>query len=110
VPPLLAGAATAGTASLVLLGWIVVTRRGLRIGDARPFAATAVLAGASYVALFEAYYRGRVTVVSPLVSTEALFGVLATALFIGRTELIGRSLVAGATLIVVGGVLIGAFR
>jgi uncharacterized membrane protein len=69
-----------------------------------------VLAGCSYLALFEAYYRGRVTVVSPLVATEALFGVLASALLIGQSELIGRRLVAGAALTVVGGILIGALR
>jgi drug/metabolite transporter (DMT)-like permease len=110
VPPLSAGATAAGTASVLLLGWIVLTRRGLRIGDVRPFGLTALLAGASYVALFEAYYRGRVTVVSPLISTEALFGVLAAALVFGRAELIGRRLVAGATLVAIGGGLIGAFR
>jgi drug/metabolite transporter (DMT)-like permease len=110
VPPLLAGATAAGTASVLLLGWIIVSRGGLRIGNVRPFGLTTLLAGLSYLALFEAYYRGRVTVVSPLISTEALFGVLAAGLVFGRSELIGRRLVAGAGLVALGGALIGAFR
>jgi drug/metabolite transporter (DMT)-like permease len=49
-------------------------------------------------------------VVSPLVATEALFGVLFAALIFGKAELIGRHVVAGAVLIVAGGAMIGAFR
>ena len=45
--------------------------------------------GLSYVCLFEAYYRGRVTVVSPLVATESLWGVLFSAIFLRRTEGVG---------------------
>jgi uncharacterized membrane protein len=62
------------------------------------------------MSLFEAYYRGRVTVVSPLIATESLFGVLLTALLLRRTEVVGRRLAIGAVLVVVGGGLIGAFR
>ena len=69
-----------------------------------------MLFGLSYVALFEAYYRGRVTVVAPLVATESLWGVIFAALLLRRSELVGRRLVAGAALIVVGGALIGAWR
>jgi drug/metabolite transporter (DMT)-like permease len=74
------------------------------------FALAGLFFGLSYAAQFEAYYRGRVTVVSPLVATESLFGVLFSALLIRRSELIGKGLVAGALLIVAGGALIGAFR
>ena len=42
-----------------------------------PFLGVGVLFGLSYVSLFEAYYRGRVTVVSPIVATESLWGVAA---------------------------------
>jgi drug/metabolite transporter (DMT)-like permease len=66
--------------------------------------------GLSYAALFEAYYRGRVTVVAPLVATESLWGVVFSALLLRRSELVGRKLVAGAALIVAGGALIGAWR
>jgi drug/metabolite transporter (DMT)-like permease len=76
----------------------------------RAFFPAGVLFGLSYVALFEAYYRGRVTVVAPLVATESLWGVLFAALLLRRSELVGRRLVAGAALIVAGGALIGAWR
>ena len=62
------------------------------------------------MATFEGYYRGRVTVVSPLIATEALFGVALSALLLRHTELVGRRLAVGAALIVAGGALIGAFR
>jgi len=72
-----------------------------------PFLAVGVCFGLSYVALFEAYYRGRVTVVSPLVATESLWGVGLALLLIRRSEQVGRRLVLGALLVVAGGVLIG---
>jgi drug/metabolite transporter (DMT)-like permease len=77
---------------------------------AAPFLGVGAIYGASYVALFEAYYRGRVTVVSPLIATESLWGVLLAVLLIRHTEFVGRRLVAGALLVVAGGALIGAFR
>jgi uncharacterized membrane protein len=69
-----------------------------------------VLFGASYVSLFEAYYRGRVTVVAPLVAVESLVGVALSAALLRESELVGKKLVFGAALIVAGGALIGAFR
>ena len=66
-----------------------------------------VLFGASYVCLFEAYYRGRVTVVAPLVAIESLVGVALSALLLRQSELVGKRLVFGAALIVAGGALIG---
>jgi uncharacterized membrane protein len=75
-----------------------------------PFLGVGVVFGLSYVSLFEAYYRGRVTVISPLIATESLWGVVLSVIFIRRTELVGRRLAAGTLLIVIGGVLIGAFR
>ena len=62
------------------------------------------------MSLFEAYYRGRVTVVSPLIATESLWGVTLAFVVIGRSELVGRRVVIGAALVVVGGALIGIFR
>jgi uncharacterized membrane protein len=76
----------------------------------RPFALPGVFWGVSYAAIFEAFYRGRVSVVSPLIATEALFGVLLAAVIIGKSELIGRHVIAAAGLIVCGGILIGVFR
>ncbi|HEX5172567.1 MAG TPA: DMT family transporter [Gaiellaceae bacterium] len=75
-----------------------------------PFLPAGVLFGLSYVSLFEAYYRGRVTVVAPLVAIESLVGVGLSALFLRDSELVGKRLLLGAALIVAGGALIGAFR
>ena len=66
--------------------------------------------GLSYIALFEAFYRGTVSVVAPIVATESLFGVLFSALLLRRTERVGPRLVLGAALVVTGGALIAVFR
>jgi len=104
---LLAGAVTVALYLGVTRGraWARGYSRAVRV-----FFPAGLLFGLSYAALFEAYYRGRVTVVSPLVATESLWGVLFAALLLRRSELVGRRLVAGAVLIVAGGVLIGAWR
>jgi uncharacterized membrane protein len=68
------------------------------------------LFGLSYAALFEAYYRGSVSVVAPLVATESLWGVVFALLLLRRSELVSAWLVAGAALIVAGGALIGVSR
>jgi uncharacterized membrane protein len=86
-----------------------LTRPELRAGLPR-FLLPGLLFGASYVLLFEAYYRGRVTVVSPLVATESLFGVVFAAVLLRRSELVGRHVALGALLVVAGGALIGATR
>ena len=115
VSPELAAAATlvAGAAVVALF---LVARRGAA-GPVRglgaafvAFAPSGVLWGLSYVFLFEAFSRGRVSIVSPLVAVESLVGVVLAALLIGRSELVGRHLWLGAALIVTGGALIGAFR
>ena len=102
-----AAAATLLAGSLVAMAWArrPPTRREL----ARMWPAGFCF-GLSYVCLFEAYFRGRVSVVSPLVATESLWGVVLSALFIRHTEGVGRRLVLGALLVVAGGVLIGAAR
>jgi drug/metabolite transporter (DMT)-like permease len=74
------------------------------------FVPAGLLFGSSYIALFEAYYRGRVTVVAPLVAAESLAGVALSALLLRDSELVGKRLLFGAALIVAGGALIGAFR
>jgi DME family drug/metabolite transporter len=111
--PLPAAAVAMAGGAATLTGYLVATRRlsprELR-GGATRFLLPGVLFGASYTLLFEAYYRGRVTVVSPLVATESLFGVLFATLLLRRSELISRHLVLGALLVVAGGALIGATR
>ena len=114
VPPQLAAVATLVSGSALMALYALVTRRaGLpgRLSRALcPYALSGLLWGLSYVALFEAFYRGRITVVSPLVATESLFGVALAWLLLRRHEHVGRHIVLGALLIVAGGALIGAFR
>ena len=110
VPPgTAAAAALAGGMLLIVavLGPRVRDRLALRA--MLPFFVVGVFFGLSYVTLFEAYYRGRVTVVSPLVATESLWGVALSLLLIRHTELVGRRVLAGAALIVAGSALIGAY-
>jgi drug/metabolite transporter (DMT)-like permease len=111
VPPGVAAAA-ALLGGAVLLAFLLVPRLRTRptLAQALPFLGVGVLFGLSYVSLFEAYYRGRVTVVSPLVATESLWGVFFSIVFIRHVELVGKRLVLGALLVVAGGVLIGVFR
>jgi uncharacterized membrane protein len=99
-------------ATTLLTGFALATAYTRRMPTApqlRAFLLAGVAFGLSYVALFEAFYRGRVSVVSPLVATESLWGVALTAIFV-RHEGIGRRLVVGALLVVAGGALIGTFR
>jgi drug/metabolite transporter (DMT)-like permease len=111
VPAGVAAVATLLGGTVVILVALGPRLRGRpRLHDALPFLCVGVLFGLSYVSLFEAYYRGRVTVVSPLVATESLWGVGLAVLLIRRTELVGRRLLLGALLVVAGGALIGAFR
>jgi drug/metabolite transporter, DME family len=110
------GAAVAMTAgALGTLLFLLVTRRGrLRTRAQRiawkPFAVGGVFFGLSYVCLFAAYYRARVTVVSPLVATESLWGVTLSVLLFKRAEVVGARLAGAAVLVVAGGTLISVFR
>jgi drug/metabolite transporter, DME family len=110
------GAAVAMTAgALGTLAFVVLTRGRRLAGDARqiawrPFAVGGVFFGLSYVCLFAAYYRARVTVVSPLVATESLWGVTLSVLLFKRTEVVGARLAGAAVLVVAGGTLISLFR
>jgi drug/metabolite transporter (DMT)-like permease len=110
VEPALAAAATLFAGGLTVAVWLLVSRRRLPTRGFRAFVPAGVLFGLSYLCLFEAYYRGRVSVVSPLVATESLWGVALSALLLRRHELVGPRLFAGAALVVVGGILIGVFR
>ena len=106
VPPAVAAAAAllGGTALIAVWARQGLGRRWLR------FLPAGLLFGGSYVSLFEAYYRGRVTVVAPLVAIESLVGVALSVLLLRDSELVGKRLLFGAALIVAGGALIGAFR
>ena len=105
--PETAAAATLVAGTILAAAW---TRRAPTARELRRLAPAGLLFGLSYVCLFEAYWRGRVTVVSPLVATESLWGVALSALLIRHTEGMGRRLALGALLIVIGGAVIGATR
>jgi drug/metabolite transporter (DMT)-like permease len=115
VSPELAAAATIVAGATLTAAYLIARRgptgpfRGLGPAFAA-FAPSGVIWGISYVFLFEAFARARVSIVSPLVAVESLVGVVLSALILHRTELVGRNLWIGAALIVTGGALIGAFR
>lgn len=112
VPSMTAGAATLAAGIVVTSGFVVARRN--RVAWPAPVFARWLLPGAlvgfSYVALFEAFYRGTVSVVAPIVATESLFGVVFSAILLHRTERVGPRLVAGAALVVAGGALIAVAR
>ena len=112
-PPALVTAPVAMAGGAVtLLAYLLLRHaelRGLRRA-LRVFLVPGLLFGVSYSLLFEAYYRGRVTVVSPLVASESMWGVVFASVLLRRSELISRHVVVGAVLVVAGGVLIGATR
>jgi drug/metabolite transporter (DMT)-like permease len=129
VPPAVAAAAALLGGTVLIAPWAVSAAGkadGARPEDRAPsalpgarqglsrrwlaFLPPGVLLGASYVTLVEAFYRGRVTIVAPLVAIESLVGVALSALFLRESELVGKRLVFGALLIVAGGALIGVFR
>jgi drug/metabolite transporter (DMT)-like permease len=110
VSPGVAAFATLAAGAALMAVFVVVGRAPLRAHDARAFAPAGALFGLSYICLFEAYYRGLVTVVSPLVATESLWGVALAAIVLGRSERVTFRLVTGGALVVAGGALIGLSR
>jgi len=100
-------------AAATFLGGLLVTllwaRRAPTRRELTRLAPAGICFGFSYLCLFEAYFRGRVSVVSPLVATESLWGVGLSAVLL-RHERVGRRLAFGALLVVAGGVLIGLGR
>ena len=98
------------TGTVVSLAFLAWTRTPLSRRAAIAFVPAGVCYGLSYVFLFEAFARGRVSVVSPVVATESLWGVTLSWLVLRKSEQVGARLVAGAALVVAGGVLIGIYR
>jgi drug/metabolite transporter (DMT)-like permease len=110
VPPVLAASVAMLTGSAVALTFVLWRRASVTRSAARAFVPAGLCYGLSYVCLFEAFARGRVSVVSPIVATESLWGVTLSWLVLRQSELVGRRLVLGAALVVGGGVLIGINR
>jgi drug/metabolite transporter (DMT)-like permease len=75
-----------------------------------PFAPSGAVTALAYTTLLEALDRARVTVVAPLMGTGVLWTVVFAAVFLGRSELVGRRLVVVALLVVAGSTLVGATR
>ena len=95
-----------GGAATILVA-VTLGRRRLTVGSLHAFVPAGLLFGLSYVSLYEAYFRGRLSVVAPLVATESLWAIGLSALFLRRIEGVGRRLVLGALLVVAGGMVIG---
>jgi len=74
------------------------------------FLASAVVTALAQTLLFEALNRARVTVAAPLMGTGVLWTVVLAAIFLGRSELVGRRLSVVALLVVAGGGLVAATR
>jgi drug/metabolite transporter (DMT)-like permease len=110
VPPVLAASMAMLTGAVVALVFVLWRRAAVTPSAARSFVQAGLCYGLSYVCLFEAFARGRVSVVSPIVATESLWGVTLSWLVLRQSEHVGRRLVAGAVLVVAGGVLIGIYR
>jgi drug/metabolite transporter (DMT)-like permease len=109
VDPGLAAFATVLSGAVALGAFMLVRRQPLALRTLPAFVPAGVLYGVSYALLFEAFYRGRVSVVSPFVATETIWAVGLSLLFL-RQERVGGRLLLGAGLVVAGGVLIGIFR
>jgi drug/metabolite transporter (DMT)-like permease len=112
VPTLASLVVSLCTGTVLTLLWLLAARgrRGLHVRGALPYVPVGAVFGLSYVCLFEAYARGRVSVVSPIVATESLWGVGLSAILLRQHELVGKKLALGAIAVVAGGALIGAFR
>jgi drug/metabolite transporter (DMT)-like permease len=110
VEPGMAAFATMAAGVVVTAAFVLATRTPLTRRGAVAFVPAALCYGLSYVLLFEAFYRGRVSVVSPIVATESLWGVTLSWLVLRKSEQVGPRLFAGAALVVAGGVLIGVYR
>ena len=110
VAPGFAVSATLAGGAITILVALIFTRERPGVRSLPFFLPAGLMFGLSYVSLYEAFFRGRLSVVAPLVATESLWGVGLSALFLHRVEGVGRRLVLGALLVVMGGALIGLFR
>jgi drug/metabolite transporter (DMT)-like permease len=109
-----AGAAALAGATVLLVAYLLATRRSGALPAVRrafpQFVGAGVLVGLAYAALLDALNRGRVTIVTPLYATESFWTVLFASLLLGRSERIGLRVIVAAALMIAGAALIGAFR
>jgi drug/metabolite transporter (DMT)-like permease len=99
-------------AAVVLLANLLVRPSALpRLRTAFvPFLSSGIVTALAQTTLFIALDRARVTVVAPLVGTGVLWTVVFAAIFLGRSELVGRRLFVVALLVVAGSALVAATR
>jgi drug/metabolite transporter (DMT)-like permease len=106
-------------AAAVMLGATIVLVPNLLLRGSGParfraalpaFFSSAVVTALAQVTLFEALDRARVTLTAPLMGTGVLWTVILAAIFLGRTEVVGRRLYVVALLVVAGGALVAATR
>lgn len=113
-PPIAAAATSLLGAFLTVTVYVLVKRRG-RLGPAlgktvKTFLPAGVILAAAYSFLVLGFDSGRVGVVAPLNATQSMWGVLLSAIFLRRTEAVGRKLVIAAALVVAGSAIVGAVR
>lgn len=110
--PVVEIAAVLAAASAVSFVYLVIASRGvgaiIRTGRVfLPFLPMGVIAGFASLAVLEALDRGPVTVVAPLVATQALWVVVFSSILVGRGEAITRRVLVAALCVFTGGALVG---
>ena len=117
ISSLVGAATTMASGSATVLLYVVVKGLGSRPGLATrvrrtfvPFGAIGVAASLNTVLIFEAFERGRVTVVSPLIGTAMLWTLIFSLVALGRSEGLGRRVIGSALLVAGGVALIGVSR
>ena len=113
VPDPFVAVAVVTTVSLILLlGFVVATRRGGQLRMERDgfmfFVCAALIAAAAQVANFIALGRGQLSAIIPLLNTTPLFTVFFSAVFLRNIETVSPRIAAGAAMMVAGVVLITA--
>jgi drug/metabolite transporter (DMT)-like permease len=104
--PFIAVAVVTTVSLILLLGFIVTTRRTAQLKMTRDglrfFVCAALIATTAQVANFVALGRGQLSAIIPLLNTTPLFTVLFSALFLRAVETINARIVLGAVLMVAG--------
>jgi drug/metabolite transporter (DMT)-like permease len=115
VPGVVAALCVLLTGTLTQLAYLLVERRaehplGQIRASWRPFVVAGLGFGLGYCAVLAAFEHGKVTVVSPLNATFALWGVVISALLLRRIEAVTVRLGLAALLIVSGSAIVAATR
>jgi uncharacterized membrane protein len=110
--PIVAVAMVTSVSLVLLIGFVLVTRRThqlrLERGGFPFFFCAAIIAALAQVANFIAIGRGQLSVIIPLLNTSPLFTVFFSAVFLRKIETVNSRIVLGAILMVGGVVLITA--